>query len=110
MNVVDVQDAPFVPTPGTELDSAANFRLLADVPIRLSVQVGSTSMKLSDLVELVEGSVVELDRQTHELLDITANGTLIARGEVVMVNGRFGVRVIDVVNTDAAAGSLERRA
>lgn len=110
MNAVDVEDAPFTPAPHAEVDAAASFRLLADVPIRLSVQVGSTSMKLSDLVELVEGSVVELDRQTHELLDITANGTLIARGEVVMVNGRFGVRVIDVVNTDAAAGSLERRA
>lgn len=110
MNVVDVQDAPFVPTPGSEVDTVANFRLLADVPIRLSVQVGSTAMKLSDLIELVEGSVVELDRQTHELLDITANGTLIARGEVVMVNGRFGVRVVDVVNTDPTLGSVERRA
>lgn len=110
MNVVDVQDAPFVPSPASEVDSAANFRLLADVPIRLAVQVGSTAMKLSDLIELVEGSVVELDRQTHELLDITANGTLIARGEVVMVNGRFGVRVVDVVNTDPMIGSAERRA
>lgn len=110
MNVVDVQDSTFTPTPASELDPAANFRLIADVPIRLSVQVGSTSMKLADLIELVEGSVVELDRQTHELLDIMANGTLIARGEVVMVNGRFGVRVIDVVNADPNIGSVERRA
>ena len=110
MNAVDVQDSTFTPTPAAELDPAANFRLIADVPIRLSVQVGSTSMKLADLVELVEGSVVELDRQTHELLDIMANGTLIASGEVVMVNGRFGVRVIDVVNSDPNLGSIERRA
>ena len=110
MNAVDTQESTFTPTPMHEIDPAANFRLIADVPIRLSVQVGSTSMKLSDLVELVEGSIVELDRHTHELLDIMANGTLIARGEVVMVNGRFGVRVIDVVNADPNVGSVERRA
>jgi flagellar motor switch protein FliN/FliY len=110
MNAIDVQDSGFAPTPLSEVDPAANFRLIADVPIRLSVQVGSTSMKLAELVELVEGSVVELDRQTHELLDIMANGTLIARGEVVMVNGRFGVRVIDVVNADPNLGGVERRA
>lgn len=110
MNAVDTHESTFTPTPMHELDPAANFRLIADVPIRLSVQVGSTSMKLSDLVELVEGSIVELDRHTHELLDIMANGTLIARGEVVMVNGRFGVRVIDVVNADPNVGSVERRA
>ena len=110
MNAVDTQESTFTPTPMHDLDPAANFRLIADVPIRLSVQVGSTSMKLSDLVELVEGSIVELDRHTLELLDIMANGTLIARGEVVMVNGRFGVRVIDVVNADPNVGSVERRA
>ena len=110
MNAIDTQESAFTPTPMHDLDPAANFRLIADVPIRLSVQVGSTSMKLSDLVELVEGSIVELDRHTHELLDIMANGTLIARGEVVMVNGRFGVRVIDVVNADPNVGSVERRA
>lgn len=87
-----------------------SYRLLADVPVRLSVQVGSTSMKLSDLLALSEGSVVELDRQTHELVDVMVNGTLVARGEVVMINGRFGVRVIDVVNTDPDLASVERRA
>jgi flagellar motor switch protein FliN/FliY len=86
-----------------------NYALLADIPVRLSVEVGSTAMRLSDLMELAEGSVVELDRQSHELLDIMANGTLIAKGEVVTVNGRFGIRVVDVVATDARLGGLERR-
>ena len=86
MNAVEVDESSFKPTPMSEIDPAANFRLIADVPIRLSVQVGSTSMKLADLVELVEGSVVELDRQTHEL------------------------RVIDVVNADPNIASVERRA
>lgn len=109
MNAVDTQESTFTPTPMHEVDPAANFRLIADVPIRLSVQVGSTSMKLSDLVELVEGSIVELDRQTHELLDIMANGTLIAKGEVVTVNGRFGIRVVDVVANEQTAAPVERR-
>jgi flagellar motor switch protein FliN/FliY len=86
-----------------------NFRLLADIPIRLSVEVGSASLALNELLDLAEGSVVELNRQSHELLDIIANGTLIARGEVVTVNGRFGVRVVDVVNAEAGLTGVERR-
>ena len=60
-------------------------------------------------MDLAEGSVVELDRQSHELLDIMANGTLIARGEVVTVNGRFGIRVVEVVATEGAIPGAERR-
>jgi flagellar motor switch protein FliN len=86
-----------------------NFGLFADIRVRLSVEVGSTALKLSELMDLAEGSVVELDRQAHELLDIMANGTLIARGEVVTVNGRFGIRVVEVVATDANLAGLERR-
>src|SRR3546814_6212279 len=86
-----------------------NYRLLADIPLRLSVEVGSTALKLSELMNLAEGGVVELDRQAHELLDIMANGTLIAKGEIVTVNGRFGVRVVDVVSADARLAGLERR-
>ena len=86
-----------------------NYKLLSDIPVRLSVEVGSTSLKLSELLDLAEGSVVELDRQANELLDILVNGTLVAKGEVVTVNGRFGIRVVDVVATDAQAAGLERR-
>lgn len=86
-----------------------NYRLLADIPVRLSVEVGSTAIKLSDLMDLAEGSIVELDRQSHELLDIMANGTLIAKGEVVTVNGRFGIRVLEVAAAEARLSGLERR-
>lgn len=86
-----------------------NYRLLADIPVRLSVEVGSTALKLSELMDLSEGSIIELDRQSHELLDIMANGTLIAKGEVVTVNGRFGIRVLEVVAADARLAGLERR-
>ncbi|WP_206362068.1 flagellar motor switch protein FliN [Sphingomonas montana] len=86
-----------------------NYKMLSDIPLRLSVEVGSTSLKLSELLDLAEGSVVELDRQANELLDILVNGTLVARGEVVTVGGRFGIRVVDVVATDARIAGLERR-
>lgn len=86
-----------------------NYRLLSEIPMRLSVEVGSTALKLSELLDLGEGSIVELDRQANELLDIKVNGTLVAKGEVVTVNGRFGVRVVDVVNTEARLAGIERR-
>ena len=92
-----------------ETPGSRNYKLLADIPLRLSVEVGSTSLRLSELLDLAEGSVVELDRQASELLDILVNGTLIARGEVVTINGRFGIRVVDVVAADARVAGLERR-
>ena len=94
--------------PAAEM-SGRNYRMLAEIPLRVSVEVGSTALKLSELMDLAEGSVVELDRQAHELLDIMVNGTLVAKGEVVTVNGRFGVRVVDVVATDARLVGIERR-
>lgn len=75
-----------------------NFDLLAGVSLRVSVEVGSASLKLSDLLNLNKGSVVELDRDANALLDVFANGTLIARGEVVTVDGRYGIRVTEVVD------------
>ncbi len=89
--------------------TARNYRMLAEIPLRVSVEVGSTALKLSELMDLAEGSVVELDRQAHELLDIMVNGTLVAKGEVVTVNGRFGIRVVDVIATDARIAGIERR-
>jgi flagellar motor switch protein FliN len=86
-----------------------NYRLLADIPLRLSVEVGSTSLRLAELMDLSEGSVVELDRQANELLDILVNGTLVAKGEVVTVGGKFGIRVVDVVAAEARLQGVERR-
>jgi flagellar motor switch protein FliN/FliY len=95
--------------PADDAFSHRNFGLFADISVRLSVEVGSTALKLSELMDLNEGSIVELDRQSHELLDVMANGTLIARGEVVTVNGRFGIRVVEVVATEGAITGAERR-
>ena len=105
----DVQEMAAEPATAAEVLSGRNFRVLAEVPLRLSVEVGSTALKLSELMDLSEGGVVELDRQAHELLDIMVNGTLVARGEVVTVNGRFGIRVVDVVAADARLAGIERR-
>lgn len=87
-----------------------NMRLLADIPVRMSVEVGSTQLRLAEIMTLGEGSVVQLDRQADELLDIMVNGTLVARGEVVTVNGRYGIRVVDIASTEARLAGLERRA
>ncbi len=86
-----------------------NMDLLAGISLRISVEVGSASMTLSELLRLGEGSVVELDRQANDFLDIFANGTLIARGEIVDVDGRYGIRVVDVVAADRRLAGLERR-
>jgi flagellar motor switch protein FliN len=86
-----------------------NFDLLAGVSIRVSVEVGSAAMRLSDLLNVAEGSVIELDRAANELLDLFANGTLIARGEIVDVEGRYGIRVVEVVNPDRRFAPVDRR-
>ena len=81
---------------------AANFRLLQDVDVKLTVEIGSTSLSLRELLALGEGSVIELDRQADELLDVFVNGTLIGRGEVVTVGDRFGVKMTELVSPDKA--------
>jgi len=96
----DMTEAPALHAAET-LFSGPNYKMLADIPLRMSVEVGSTSLKLSELMDLSEGSIVELDRQATELLDILVNGKLVARGEVVTVGGKFGIRVVDVVAPEA---------
>jgi flagellar motor switch protein FliN len=81
-----------------EVGIAANFRLLQDVDVRLSVEVGGTNLKLRELLALGESSVIELDRFANELLDVLVNGTLIGRGEVVTVGDRFGIRITELAD------------
>ncbi|HEY9581041.1 MAG TPA: flagellar motor switch protein FliN [Rhizorhapis sp.] len=105
----DMSDAPRMEDAVGSLPGSRNFRLLADIPVRMSVEVGSTSLKLAEVLDLAEGSVVELDRQADELLDIMVNGTLIAKGEVVTVNGRYGIRIVEVATAEARMAGVERR-
>ncbi len=91
-------------------EGAEHYRFLADIPVRLSVEVGNVSLKLSEIMDLSEGSIVELGRQANELLDINVNGTLVAKGEVVTIDGRFGIRVAEVVTKSVGGAKVERRA
>lgn len=75
-----------------------NLDLILDVDVSLSLRVGSTEISIRELMNLAEGSVVALDRSANEPLDVLVNGTLIAHGEIVVVDGKFGVRLTDVVS------------
>ena len=100
-----MSDMSSTPSSGFPLDAslAANFRLLQDVDVKLTVEIGSAELTLRELLALGESSVIELDRQANELLDVFVNGTLIGRGEVVTVGDRFGVRMTELVNPDKKA-------
>lgn len=76
-----------------------NAEVLQNIPVTISVEVGRTSLKIRDLMRLTQGSVVELDRLAGEPLDLRVNNTLVAQGEVVLVNERYGVRLTSVVPT-----------
>lgn len=69
-----------------------------DIPVTLSVEIGQTSVSIRNLLQLNQGSVVELDRLAGEPLDVLVNGTLVAHGEVVVINEKFGIRLTDVVS------------
>ena len=79
-------------------DADMSLDVILDVPVTLSLEVGRTRMPIRNLLQLNQGSVVELERGAGEPLDVFVNGTLIAHGEVVVVNDRFGVRLTDVVS------------
>ena len=83
-------------------DSAGtdNLKVLENIEVKLTVEVGSTELKIRDLLRLNEGSVVELERLAGDPLDILANGVKIAKGEVVMVGERFGIRFTEVTNPE----------
>ena len=83
---------------GKSGSSEVNLDLVLDIPVTVSLRVGSTEISIRDLVKLVEGSVIALDRDASEPMDVLVNGTLIAHGEIVVVDDRFGVRLTDVVS------------
>ena len=93
-------------TEKVESTGANNLRVLENIDVKLTVEVGNTEIKIRDLLRLNEGSVVELDRLAGEPLDILANGTMIAKGEVVMVGERFGIRLTEVVDPEERVQNL----
>lgn len=72
--------------------------VILDIPVTIAMEVGSTSITIRNLLQLNQGSVIELDRLAGEPLDVLVNGTLIAHGEVVVVNEKFGIRMTDVIS------------
>ncbi len=87
--------------PGTE-----QLDLVMDIPVTLSVELGRTKIQIRELLQLAQGSVVDLDRLAGEPMDVLVNGFLIARGEVVLVNDKFGIRLTDIVSPTERARRL----
>ena len=81
-------------------DPSVQLELIQNVAVNVSVEVGRSSLRIRDLLRLGQGSVVELDRVAGEPLDVCVNNTVIARGEVVLVNERYGIRLTQVVDPE----------
>ncbi len=92
--------------PMTDRPTPDNMRLLENIGVKLSVEVGRTELTIRDLLRLSEGSVIELDRLAGDPLDVLVNGTPIAKGEVVMVGERFGIRFGQIIDPEKRAESL----
>ena len=89
-----------------ERSSLENLRVLENIDVKLTVEVGGAEIKLRDLLRVNEGSVIELERLAGDPLDILANGTIIAKGEVVMIGERFGIRFTEVVDPKERVKSI----
>lgn len=82
---------------GLDRESAKNLDLVMDIPVQLTVELGRTRMPIRNLLQLAQGSVVELDELAGEPLDVFVNRCLVAQGEVVVVNEKFGIRLTDII-------------
>jgi len=89
-----------IPKANGEGESSVQLELIQNVAVSISVEVGRSSLRIRDLLRLGQGSVVELDRVAGEPLDVCVNNTVIARGEVVLVNERYGIRLTQVVDPE----------
>lgn len=85
--------------PGGARQPERSLRLLSGVHVELSVELGRSRLSMQDLLTLAPGAVVELDRPADAAVDILVNGTVVARGEVVVVNGEFGVRISEITDS-----------
>ncbi|UVT14581.1 MAG: flagellar motor switch protein FliN [Nitrospira sp.] len=93
------QPASFPSVQSTEAGGTPkNIDFILDIPMSVSVYVGSTKMAIRDLLQLAQGSVIELDKLAGEPMEVMVNNKLVARGEVVVVNEKFGIRLTDVVS------------
>ena len=100
----DSTEAQSVEAPEVQADQTAgglreaNLDAILDVPVTLTLEIGATQLPIKELLSLGQGSVIELERRVGEPHDVLVNGTLIAQGEVVVVNDQFGIRFTDIVS------------
>lgn len=85
----------------------SNLDIILDIPVTVSLEIGRTQMSIRELLRLNQGSIVELNRLADEPMDVFVNGTLIAHGEVVVVNDKFGIRLTDVISTSDRVNKLQ---
>lgn len=109
----DVQTAPMEEfgqdnSPAAGSGQAPDIDVILDIPVTISMEVGNTQIPIRNLLQLNQGSVIELDRLAGEPLDVLVNGTLIAHGEVVMVNEKFGIRLTDVISPGERIKRLQK--
>ncbi len=84
-----------------------NLDVILDIPVTISMEIGRTKLSIRNLLQLNQGSVIELDRLAGEPMDVLVNGTLVAHGEVVVVNEKFGIRLTDVVSPEERIRNLK---
>ena len=84
-----------------------NLDAILDIPISLSVEIGQTRISIRNLLQLNQGSVVELDRIAGESLDVMVNNTLVAHGEIVVINEKYGIRLTDVISASDRVQNLQ---
>lgn len=89
---------PPVPNGASQDADVEKMELILDIPVAVTVEIGRTKMTIRNLLQLNQGGIVALDRLAGEPLDVLVNGTLVAHGEVVVVNDKFGIRLTDIVS------------
>lgn len=89
-----------IPEIQNNANSSVSLDMILDVAVTLSIEVGRARMNINDLLKLSQGSIIELDRMAGEPLDVLVNGTLVARGEIVVVKDKFGIMLTEVVSAE----------
>lgn len=98
MEEMETQAAPVSETPDADQEGLKNLDLLLDIPLDVSIEVGRSKILVRDLLQMDEGYVIELGKNASEPLDVYVNSRLIARGEVVLVDDKLGLRLTDVIS------------
>lgn len=93
---------------GSKGATANDIDFILDIPVQLTVELGRTKIAIKNLLQLAQGSVVELDGMAGEPMDVLVNGCLIAQGEVVVVNDKFGIRLTDIISPSERIRKLNR--